>query len=148
MAEAMKPIRGMHLREAWWFDADQPNAWKHARTQIMKRFLEIAVDYNVVLGSIDWMEATPESSLLPPPPKTFQGNIKAMIGTVKVVEEGCQIVENRLTEELPEEQLIQMRNATRKAWRRAGGATQLSDSDCDLWINREGPEAAIPETMH
>lgn len=142
MAYKVKPRRGQYLREAWWFDADQPDAWKHARTMVMKRFLQIALDYAVVLGQIEWLEVTPDSPLVPEPPEKFQGNIKAMIGTVKVVEEACQVEEGRLTEELVPEQLAQMRAVTRRNYYEATGV-RLTDEECEYWINSEGPESAI-----
>ena len=144
----MKPRKGMYAQAARWFDADKPGQREIALKLIKGYLYEFAVVTSVILGPLEIEEVDPLSPRVPSPPKRFQGNIKCLIGSAPVIEEVCQVVENRLTEELPEEQLHQMRAATRRAWKRAGGATELTDEEADLWINREGPEAAIPETMH
>ena len=146
----MKPRRGSIVQAAWWFDADQSIGRENAKREIKKHFYDFSTGCRVILGPIEWEEVDPLSPRVPEPPKHFQGNIKAMIGTATVVEEMCQVAENRLTNELKPEQLHQMRLATRRAWAQAGGSGFLTDEECEEWINREGPSAAVSQsgTIH
>ena len=144
----MTPRNGMPVLAAWWFDADAENALPKAKMRVASGLIDFEQGNRVILKRpFEWEIVDPLSPRVPDPPPGMIGNIKCLIGESVIVSQREQVAEKRLSVELTGNQLKEMRDATRRAWALAGGKGTLSDDECDSWIDREGPGAAIPETI-
>ena len=144
----MTPRKGTPVLAAWWYDADAENALPKARMRVARGLIDFEQGNRVILKRpFEWETVDPLSPRVCDPPPGMIGNIKCLIGESVIVDCRENVAEKRLATELTEDRLKEMRDATRRAWALAGGKGILSDGECDSWINREGPTAAVPETI-
>ena len=115
-----------------------------AKLGIEIALVDFAFGNGLILGPIAWEEIAPSGvSALG---IEHQGSISCLVGTSDIVGTLAELSPTRLTRELPEEQLVAMRRATNRAFRKAGGARNLTDEELDQIINKEGPDVAV--TIH
>ena len=134
-----KPQPGDWLRQAYWYNADNPEEKNDAEDKVTTAILELAMGFGVTTKPIQWEHISPDSPQVPAPPDRLHGNIKCAIGSAEVI---CPVYTGpKFTEEIEPHELAELREATRRAhWKVAG--TYLSTEDCDDRINDRGPIVA------
>ena len=134
---------GDTLPAALWYNADHPDEKKDAQRGVTEAIQMTAADAGVTVGPIQWDDVDPLSPRVPEPPPEFQGDIRCIIGEALVVGL-AKTLHKDFTDDLTPEDLHKLRTSTRKSM----GAPDLSDEECDDFINSHGPEVAGDETVH
>jgi len=135
-----KPRPGDWIRQAYWYNADDPKRKEEAEDKVSTAIFEMAVGFNVATKPIQWEHVTPDSPQVPPPPKRMQGNLKCAIGSAEVVTRF--VLGPQMTDTLEPPDLDRLRAATRRAHRTAGGGGLLTNEECDDRINELAPSVA------
>lgn len=141
----MKPPLGTPMECGLWYNADKPTERANAKKGVETAFFNTGMAYNVNFGPISYEDVDPLSPRVCAPPDHFQGTVRCLIGTARVVSYYTPQC-SRFTDDLRPHELAEFRRATRDAFMRAGGF-KLSDEECDDWINEVGPDAAV-DTFH
>lgn len=134
---------GDALPAALWFNDDHPKDRADAVRGIKEALEMTAADAGVKLGPIQWDVVDPLSPRVPTPPDTFQGDIKCMIGEAIIVGH-IKTDDKNFTDDLEPHDLERLRKSTRKQM----GNANLTDEECDDFINDFGPDVAYDETVN
>ena len=148
----MKP--GDVLENSIWMNGDETAEMRaRYKSDVEMLMEETRVHAGFVLGPVTWSVKRPGEDRVPPVPDHIQGpDVTLLVGEAPIY-----AVEppqgHFVTDELEKSDLMKLRKATRKAYRKQyPGRITLSDAQCDTVINDLGPEVAMEElrrgTMH
>ena len=130
------------LPAALWYNNDNAKEKTDAERGVKDVIEMIAEEEEVKIGPFHWDDVDPLSPRVPEPPAHFQGDIRCLIGEVVVLAHLKNPAKD-FSSDLEEGDLQRLRAVTRKKM----GAPDLSDDECDDYINEWGPEVAYEETL-
>lgn len=150
-----KPRRDTVELAIWVSDDDPPAKLRWWRDEEVPRlFNESAEAASVTLGPVRWYELAPGTDRAGTPPNGVQGiNVRLLVAEADVVGWIAPVVDGPgFIDELKHEDLVKLRNATRRSFGpclSADGKSyrELRDDECDRIINLVGPDAAVREMV-
>ena len=135
---------GDEMEAAAWYDALKPTSLEQAKDKVIKAFFAAADLYGVTFGPITWEDVAPDSPRVTEPPKDEPGVVRAVIGSARVLASRIEL--KSFIEDLSDQDLADLRRATRTAFEKNGGIS-LTDEECDYIIESHGPDVAGMEIM-
>lgn len=125
-----------------WISGDSETVVSLAKVYMETAFRRAMEAEGVVLGDIVWQIKKPGDDRVPDPPDNIE-DPHLLYGAADVLYRKPIVAkaEAGMINDLEPEDLERMRVATRRAHRSVyPGAADLSDTQCDSIINRQGPE--------
>lgn len=123
----------------WISDEDKPHEIEHWKNTIAPtKFKESADAAGVTVGPLRFYTLRPGEGRAGHPPKGLTGsNMRLLVAECDVVGFKPAVKPYSFLAELSQKELQTLREATRRAWH----PTQISDQQCDLVIEKLGPQA-------
>lgn len=131
---------GDRLETAFWLTgAESAELLEHHQKEVTANALETLAAFGLLPGPIQWTELLPGVDRVPPVPDHIQGPaVRLLVATVVAVAKVPETKTRAFVGELEKRDLELLRMFTRRKAQR-----ELSDAECDDWIEQLGPEAAM-----
>lgn len=131
---------GDRLETAFWLTGTESAALlEHHREEIAANALETFAAFGLIPGPIEWTVLLPGADRVPPVPTHIQGpEVQLLVATVVAVAKAPETRTRTFVGDLAQKDLEILRMFTRR-----GAQRELTDIECDDWIEQLGPEAAM-----
>ena len=136
------------IESAIWITGDEsPSTRTRYEQDVRQAIADLCAEEGFEHGPVTFIEKRPGDDRVPPVPDHVQGSrVRLLVCEAQILCKRVATSEGSFVANLDKKDLLRLRSITRKECLKQHPGHAMTDSDCDQYIERFGPEAAI-ETL-
>ena len=136
------------IESAIWITGDEsPLTRKRYEQDVNQAISDMCAEQGFEHGAVTFIEKRPGDDCVPTVPDHVQGSrVRLLVGEAQILGKRVITSKGSFIANLDKKDLVRLRQITRNEWLQQHPDYVLTDSECDKYIERYGPEAAT-ETL-
>ena len=136
------------IESAIWITGDESQSIRTRYEQDVRQAMaDFCAEEGLEYGPVTFIEKRPGDDRVPPVPDHVQGSrVRLLVGEAQIIDNRVATSEGSFIANLEKKDLVRLRAITRNGYMKQHPGHNMTDSECDQYIEQYGPEAAI-ETL-
>ena len=136
------------IESAIWITGDESQSTRERYEQDVRQAIaNLCAEEGFEHGPVTFIEKRPGDDRVPPVPDHVQGSrVRLLVGEAQILCKRVATSEGSFVANLDKKDLLRLRRITRTEWLKQHPGYVMTDGECDQYIERYGPEAAV-ETL-